>query len=274
MHPRRPRTRGDRVPRWGANPPPPSPLVTTEEDKCTRFEEGLWLDIQAVVTATTYPTMRASAQAADMVARKYSLGVGIGRRRRDSSGFGGHNYGPSKRGGSSSSSAGSGRSGGRGSSSGSGRYSSRPAWSQHSGQQSVASTARDSSQQFNVTTTSRDLLEPEHASSRPCCVKVFFDWLQLKPAVRGCLYCELSPTATLSPSISNIEHNLMPYIQPQLWYHLLWYHLTPYALIPLIVQFTYNKSLPGTLLVKTNKPGCHLVSGKAFQDLLNCENSP
>ncbi|KAI5312009.1 hypothetical protein L3X38_041182 [Prunus dulcis] len=24
MHPRRPRTRGGRVPRWGANPPPPS----------------------------------------------------------------------------------------------------------------------------------------------------------------------------------------------------------------------------------------------------------
>ncbi|CAL9015249.1 unnamed protein product [Prunus brigantina] len=64
-------------------------LVTTEEDKCTRFEEGLWLDIQAVVTATTYPTMRAMAQAADRVAKKYSLGAGIGRRRRDSSGFGG-----------------------------------------------------------------------------------------------------------------------------------------------------------------------------------------
>ncbi|CAL9001614.1 unnamed protein product [Prunus brigantina] len=64
-------------------------LVTTKEDKCTRFEEGLWLDIQAVVTATTYPTIRALAQAADRVAKKYSLGAGIGRRRRDSSGFGG-----------------------------------------------------------------------------------------------------------------------------------------------------------------------------------------
>ncbi|BBG92534.1 cold shock domain protein 1 [Prunus dulcis] len=125
-------------------------LVTTEEDKCTRFEEGLWLDIQAVVTATTYPTMRALAQAADRVARKYSLGAGIGRRRRDSSGFGGHSQGLSKRGESSSSSAGSGRSGGRGSSSGSGRSGSRPTWSQHSGQQSVASTTRDSSQQFNT----------------------------------------------------------------------------------------------------------------------------
>ncbi|KAI5348128.1 hypothetical protein L3X38_001015 [Prunus dulcis] len=52
-------------------------LVTTEEDKCTRFEEGLWLDIQAVVTATTYPSMRALTQAADRVARKYSLGAGI-----------------------------------------------------------------------------------------------------------------------------------------------------------------------------------------------------
>ncbi|CAL9001523.1 unnamed protein product [Prunus brigantina] len=83
-------------------------LVTTEEDKCTRFKEGLWVDIQAVVTATTYPTMRALAQAADRVAKKYSLGAGIGRRRRDSSGFGGPSLGPSKRGGSSSSSTSSG----------------------------------------------------------------------------------------------------------------------------------------------------------------------
>ncbi|CAL2238354.1 unnamed protein product [Prunus armeniaca] len=72
-------------------------LVTTEEDKCIRFEEGMWLDIQAVVTATTYPTMRALAQVADRVAKKYSLGAGIGRRRRDSSGFGGPSQGPSKR---------------------------------------------------------------------------------------------------------------------------------------------------------------------------------
>ncbi|KAI5345183.1 hypothetical protein L3X38_013060 [Prunus dulcis] len=126
-------------------------LVTTEEDRCTRFEEGLWLDIQAVVTANTYPTMRALAQAADRVARKYSLGAGIGRRRRDSSGFGEPSQGPSKRGGSSSNSAGSEWSGGRGSSSGSGRSGSRPAWSQHSGQQSVASTAKDFSQQYNAT---------------------------------------------------------------------------------------------------------------------------
>ncbi|CAL2272044.1 unnamed protein product [Prunus armeniaca] len=109
-------------------------MVTTEKDKCTCFEEGLWLDIQAVVTATTYPTMRALAQAADRVAKKYSLGTGIGRRHRDSSGFGGPSQGPSKRGGSSYSSASSGWLGGRGSSSGSGRSGSRPAWSQHSGQ--------------------------------------------------------------------------------------------------------------------------------------------
>lgn len=37
-------------------------LIPTEEEKCRRFEEGLWLDIQAVVTATTYPTMKALAQ--------------------------------------------------------------------------------------------------------------------------------------------------------------------------------------------------------------------
>ncbi|KAI5338450.1 hypothetical protein L3X38_017721 [Prunus dulcis] len=37
-------------------------LIPTEEDKRRCFEEGLWLDIQAVVTATTYPTMRALAQ--------------------------------------------------------------------------------------------------------------------------------------------------------------------------------------------------------------------
>ncbi|CAL2240061.1 unnamed protein product [Prunus armeniaca] len=50
-------------------------LVTTKEDKCTRFKEGLWLDIQAVVTATIYPTMRALAQAADRMANTYSLGA-------------------------------------------------------------------------------------------------------------------------------------------------------------------------------------------------------
>ncbi|CAL8119335.1 unnamed protein product [Prunus armeniaca] len=126
-------------------------LVTTKEDKCTRFEEGLWLDIQAVVTATTYPTMRALAQAADRMANTYSLGAGIGRRGRDLAGFGGPSQGPSKRGGSSSSSASSGWSGGRGSSSGSRRSGSQSAWSQHSGQQSVGSTARDPQRQFSVT---------------------------------------------------------------------------------------------------------------------------
>ncbi|CAL2244317.1 unnamed protein product [Prunus armeniaca] len=126
-------------------------LVTTEAEKCLRFEEGLWLDIQAVVTATTYPTMRTLAQAADRVAKAYSLGAGIGRRRRDSSSFGGPSQGPSKRGGSSSSSASSGWSGGRGTGSGSGGSGSRPFWSQSSGQQSVGSTARDSQRPFTVT---------------------------------------------------------------------------------------------------------------------------
>ncbi|KAI5351518.1 hypothetical protein L3X38_004409 [Prunus dulcis] len=82
-----------------------------------------------VVTTNTYPIIRALTQAADRVARKYSLGAGIGRRRRDSSSFGRPSQGPSKRGGSRSSFAGSGWSGGRGSSSGSGRSGSRPAWS-------------------------------------------------------------------------------------------------------------------------------------------------
>ncbi|CAL8991574.1 unnamed protein product, partial [Prunus brigantina] len=36
-------------------------LISTEEEKCRRFEEGLWLNIQAVVIANTYPTMRALA---------------------------------------------------------------------------------------------------------------------------------------------------------------------------------------------------------------------
>ncbi|CAL8167521.1 unnamed protein product [Prunus armeniaca] len=70
-------------------------LIPTEEEKCRRFEEGLWLDIQAVVTATTYPTMRALAQIADRMAKK--LSAGSARLRRDASGFGGPSQGPSKR---------------------------------------------------------------------------------------------------------------------------------------------------------------------------------
>ncbi|KAL6286303.1 hypothetical protein ACE6H2_010693 [Prunus campanulata] len=124
-------------------------LVATEEERCRRFEEGLWLDIQAVVTATTYPNMRALAQAADRVVKKFSMGAG--RRRKDAWGFGGPSQGPSKRGGSSSSSAGSGWSGGRGSSSGRGRSGSWPAWSQYSGQQSMASTIRVPSRQTSAT---------------------------------------------------------------------------------------------------------------------------
>ncbi|BBH02493.1 hypothetical protein Prudu_013073 [Prunus dulcis] len=145
-------------------------LVTTEEDRCTRFEEGLWLDIQAVVTANTYPTMRALAQAADRVARKYSLGAGIGRRRRDSSGFGEPSQGPSKRGGSSSNSAGSEWSGGRGSSSGSGRSGSRPAWSQHSGQhimQPVTVVGRQDTQE-GLPTTWADPSGPSRRSGVSC----------------------------------------------------------------------------------------------------------
>ncbi|KAI5348622.1 hypothetical protein L3X38_001509 [Prunus dulcis] len=124
-------------------------LVATEEDRCRRFEEGLWWDIQAVVTANTYPNMRALAQAAERVSRK--LGGNVGRRRRDTPGVGGPSQGPSKRGGSSSSSASGGWSGGRGSSSSSGRSGSRPAWTQYSGPQSTASTARTPSRHTGVT---------------------------------------------------------------------------------------------------------------------------
>ncbi|CAL8135565.1 unnamed protein product [Prunus armeniaca] len=78
-------------------------LIPTEEEKCRRFEKGLRLDIQAVITATTYPTMKALAQTADRVSKK--LSVGDARRPMDTSGFGGPSQGPSKRGGSNSSSA-------------------------------------------------------------------------------------------------------------------------------------------------------------------------
>ncbi|CAL9018653.1 unnamed protein product, partial [Prunus brigantina] len=81
-------------------------LIPTKEEKCRRFEEGLWLDIQAVVIATTYSTMRALTQAVDHVAKK--LSASSARHRRDTTGFGGPSQGPSKRGGSSSSSASSG----------------------------------------------------------------------------------------------------------------------------------------------------------------------
>ncbi|CAL8134609.1 unnamed protein product [Prunus armeniaca] len=126
-------------------------LVTTEKHKCTRFEKGLWLDIQAVVTVTTYPTMKTLAQVVDRVTKKYSLGACIDRRRRDSSGFDGPSQGPSKKGGSNSSYTGSGWSGGRGSSSGNGRFGSPPVWSQHLGQQSMTSTTRDPSRRTSST---------------------------------------------------------------------------------------------------------------------------
>ncbi|KAI5350333.1 hypothetical protein L3X38_003224 [Prunus dulcis] len=124
-------------------------LVATEDDRCRQFEEGLCWKIQVVVTANTYPNMRAMAQAVERVSRK--LSGSAGRRRRDTSGFGGPSQGPSKRGGSSSSSACGEWSGGRGSSSSSGRSDSRPAWTQYSGPQSTASTARAPSRQTGLT---------------------------------------------------------------------------------------------------------------------------
>lgn len=81
-------------------------LVAIEEEIYRRFEKGLWLEIQVVVTANTYFNMRALAQAADRVAKKYSMSVG--RRRKDVSGLGGPSQDLSKWGRSSSSSAGSG----------------------------------------------------------------------------------------------------------------------------------------------------------------------
>lgn len=124
-------------------------LVATEEDRCRRFEGGLWWEIQVVVTANTYPTMRALAQAAERVSRRCAMSTG--RRRRDAPGLGGPSQGPSKRGGSSSSSASGGWSGGRGSSSGSGRSGSRPAWTQYSNQQPASSTVRTPSRQTGLT---------------------------------------------------------------------------------------------------------------------------
>ncbi|KAI5335839.1 hypothetical protein L3X38_025973 [Prunus dulcis] len=59
---------------------------------------------RAVVTATTYPIMRALAQAQNRVAKK--LSAGSARRHKYASGFGGPSQGPSKRDGSSSSLAG------------------------------------------------------------------------------------------------------------------------------------------------------------------------
>jgi uncharacterized membrane protein YgcG len=100
-------------------------LVTTEAKKCRRFLRGLWLDIQSMVTATVFPTMRYLAQAADRVAETFRAGASAGRRRKDTTNFGGPSQGPSKRG-SSSSSTSSGWSGGRGSSSNSGRSRPRP----------------------------------------------------------------------------------------------------------------------------------------------------
>lgn len=49
-------------------------LIPNEEEKCRCFKEGLWLDIQVVVTASTNPTMKALAQAADRVSKKLNAG--------------------------------------------------------------------------------------------------------------------------------------------------------------------------------------------------------
>ncbi|KAI5339146.1 hypothetical protein L3X38_018418 [Prunus dulcis] len=51
------------------------------------------VNIPAVVTATTYPTIRALAQAVDRVSNKHS--EALARRHKDSSGFGGPSQGPS-----------------------------------------------------------------------------------------------------------------------------------------------------------------------------------
>lgn len=40
-------------------------VVSTKADKCEKLIEGLWPIIQMVVTMTTYPMLRALAQAAD-----------------------------------------------------------------------------------------------------------------------------------------------------------------------------------------------------------------
>lgn len=48
-------------------------LIPTEEEKCRRFQEGLWLNIQVVVTLNPYHSMRVLAQAADRVLEKSVL---------------------------------------------------------------------------------------------------------------------------------------------------------------------------------------------------------
>lgn len=100
-------------------------VIPTKADMCQRFEEGLWLDIQVVVTVTTYPSMRVVAQTADRVTKK--LNAGAARRHRDIASFGGPSQGPSKMRGSSSGFASSGRWSGRhGTSSSSRRSELRP----------------------------------------------------------------------------------------------------------------------------------------------------
>ena len=121
-------------------------LIPNETEKCRRFMKGLWLDIQSNVTATVFPTMRDLAQAADRVAQTFRDVASTGRRRRDTTNFGGSSQGPSKRGGSSSGSAGSGWSGGYSSSPGSGWSGPGSDWSPGTGKQSVGSSARGTSQ--------------------------------------------------------------------------------------------------------------------------------
>ncbi|VVA39438.1 PREDICTED: leiomodin-2 [Prunus dulcis] len=75
----------------------------TEAENCLTDIEKVF-EVLAVVTATTYPIMRALAQAQNRVAKK--LSAGSARRHKYASGFGGPSQGPSKRDGSSSSLAG------------------------------------------------------------------------------------------------------------------------------------------------------------------------
>lgn len=41
-------------------------LIPDDDAKCKGFEEGLWNEIQTVVTANTYPSLRVMAQVADL----------------------------------------------------------------------------------------------------------------------------------------------------------------------------------------------------------------
>ncbi|CAL2247800.1 unnamed protein product [Prunus armeniaca] len=61
-----------------------NPVAITWEE--FHMVQTLWWEIQEVVTANTYPNMRALAQAAERVSRRCAMGAG--RRRRDAPVFG------------------------------------------------------------------------------------------------------------------------------------------------------------------------------------------